>query len=122
MNLPGFSLYSIGTTRSAKKRWQALFSPMYKYVAKAMARNVLDAIRQGATVNVAGLDINNEGANGMRLIKGAVIVNRTNFGGCGLDGYNVRIVGKDGKKLFAVSDDYGNALLLPYILGSLFGD
>ena len=118
----GMSVFSIGTTRSAKKRFPPLFNAVYKIVAQAMAVNALSHIKSGSTVSIAGLDITNEGASHKKLLKKEPIyINRENFGNCGLDGYNVRVLDKQGNKLIAISDAADNALLLPYVLTTLFG-
>jgi len=119
----GFSFWGIGSKGSAKRRFQSLFSAAYQIAAKAMAANALAQIRQGATINIAGIEINSSGASCKKLLKRELIyITKQNFGACGLDGYNVRIVDKSGNKLFAASDDSPNALLLPYVLTTLFGN
>jgi ribosomal protein L40E len=119
----GFSFWGIGSKGSAKRRFQPLFTAAYQIAAKAMAANALAQIRQGATVNLAGIEINSNGASCKKLLKREPIyITRQNFGACGLDGYSVRIVDKNGNKLFSTSDDSPNALLLPYVLTSLFGN
>ena len=123
IKVKGFSIYGIGTTRSAKKRFQPLFSAAYNVAARAMAKIALEQIRQGATINIAGMEINSNGATYKKLLrKEPVYISRHNFGACGLDGYFVRIVDKTGNKLLSTSDDNANALLLPYILTTLFGN
>ena len=121
IKVKGFSIYGIGTTRSARKRFQPVFSAAYNVVSKAMAQIAIAQIRQGATINIAGVNINSEGATYKKLLKKEpVYVSRSNFGACGLDGYNVRIVDKAGNKLLSTSDDNANALMLPYVLTTLF--
>jgi hypothetical protein len=119
----GISFYSIGGVRSAKKRFPALFDAAFDIVAAAMAQNALAQIRQGATVNLAGLEINREFAVYKKLLnKEPIYISRDNYGHCGLDGYNVLIFDKAGKRLFYTSDDNVNALLLPYVLKALWGN
>jgi len=119
--LRGFSIYGIGTTRSAKKRFSPLFTAAYNSVAKAMAVEALARIKKGETVSITGMDINCEGAIYKRLFKKEPIyISKQNFGACVLDGYYVRVLDKNGKKLFMTSDDFANALLLPYVMTTLF--
>ena len=119
----GFSLYGIGAKGSAKRRFLPLFNAAYQIVAKAMAANALAQVRQGATINLAGIEITRENAVCKKLLKREPIyISKHNFGACGLDGYSVRVLDKGGGKLFATSDDNANALLLPYVLTTLFGD
>ena len=123
INASGMSVWSIGTTRSSKKLWPALFGAAYDIVAKSMAQNVLKQIQSGATVNLAGLEINRKFSMYKKVFKQQPIyINEQNFGACGRDGYAVRVVDKGGQKLFATSDDDPNALLLPYVLNTLYGN
>jgi len=118
----GFNFWSVGGKRSARKRWPPLFGAAYQIVAKAMAAGVLARIRNGEHVDLAGIDISRDGAVCKKLMKREPIhITRDNFGACGLDGYNVRIIDKYGNKLLATSDNAPNALLLPYVLTTLFG-
>jgi len=117
----GFSFWSIGGKKSARNRWAPLFRAAYQITAKAMAAKVTAQILQGATVSLAGIDIRRDGAVCKKLMKrDPIYISKSNFGQCGLDGYNVRIVDKAGAKLFTTSDDAPNALLLPYVLTALF--
>jgi hypothetical protein len=87
-----------------------------------MAQNALAQIRSGLTINIAGLEISQQGAVYQRLFrKDPVYVWAENFGACAMDGYNVEVVDRAGKRLFRTSDDSPNALLLPYILRDLYG-
>ena len=119
----GFSVFGIGTKGSAKRRFQPLFSTVYQIVAKSLAANVLTQIQQGATVSLAGIEINHDGASCKKLLRREPIyISKHNFGTCGLDGYSVRILDRNGANLIATSDNNANALLLPYVLTTLFGD
>ena len=121
INAGGMSVCSIGTTRSSKKRWPALYAAMYEIVAKEMAENALSHIQNGATVNLAGLEINREYSLYKKMFRQQpVCIDRRNFGACGNDGYAIRVVDRNGQKLFRTSDDDANALLLPYVLNTLY--
>jgi len=116
----GFSIWSIGAKGSARRRWSALFDSIFDIVAKSMAVRMLNQIKQGAAVNIAGMDINLNEASGQRILRDPIHITKHNFGGCVLDGYNVRIADREGRKLYTTSDNNPNALLLPYILNDLF--
>jgi uncharacterized OB-fold protein len=116
----GFSLYSIGTTRRVKKRFSPMFNATNQIVAKAMAHNVLAQIRQGATVNIAGVNINSNGATFQKWNKKETYsINAQNFGSCDLSFPLVLVVDRQGNKLGSFGA--ANCILLPYVLTTLFG-
>jgi hypothetical protein len=119
----GFSLYGIGAKRSARKRYPPLFNAAYKIVAKAMADRALAHVMNGETVTLAGMEVSRDSASYKKLLrKEPVVISKYNFGSCSPDGYSVRVLDKEGKRLFVTSDDSANALLMPYVLGALFGE
>jgi hypothetical protein len=122
INLGGFSLYGMGTTRGAKKRYPAIFQAAYKYVAAPLADRALAAINAGQTVTIAGVEVSRERAVFKKLLKREpVVITRENFAACGLTGTSVYVSTKDGKTPFNMTDDAVNVLLLPYVLTALFG-
>jgi hypothetical protein len=122
INLGGFSLYGIGTTRSAKKRYPPIFQAAYKYIAAPLADRALAAINAGHTVTIAGVEVSRERAVFKKLLKREpVVITRGNFAACGLTGTSVYVSTKDGKTPFNMTDDAVNVLLLPYVLTALFG-
>ena len=127
INASGFSLYSIGTTRTSKKLWHPLFATFGQIVVTNIAENILSKIKNGATINIAGLEVNSEFATYKQLLKKEPIrIDKSNFNGCGRGahnykyGYPIIVNGKDGKKLFSVSEKDSNALLLPLVLNELY--
>jgi hypothetical protein len=122
INLGGFSLYGIGTTRGAKKRYPAIFQAAYEYIAAPLADRALAAINAGQTVTIAGVEVSRERAVFKKLLKrDPVVITRDNFADCGLTGTSVYVSTKDGKTPFNMTDDAVNVLLLPYVLTALFG-
>ena|GEM_PF-499227 len=120
----GFSLWSIGTAKSAAKRFEPMFGAIYLIVAKAMAACALARINKGETVNIAGLEINREGATYKKFFsKKPVYISKQNFGSVGLCAYYLGIYDKAGKALALLSTQLraSNLLLAPYVLYALFG-
>jgi len=115
----GFSLWGMGTKKSAERRYSPLFNSVYKIVAHAMAQKVLAQIEQGETITISGIEINKHQATGKKFFSGPAYISKQNFGKCWLDGYHVRITDREGRKLYKTSDNSPNALLLPYVLNTL---
>ena len=117
----GFSFWGIGTTRSARKRYVELFSKVYNIVAKAKATEMLSKIQEGYTVDVAGISVSkNQASFTKTLKKKTVVINRNNFGTCNFSNSFVLVLDKHGNKLAKIPESAENALVIPYILFSLF--
>jgi len=88
-----------------------------------MAEKQIDMIREGATVEVAGLTINSlEATSKSKVSKKVVVINKENYRRSQLtNGSGVIVYDKPGEILWSSSMmNSKNVLLVPYILDTIF--
>ena len=118
-----FGIPIIRNPRKNEKLYPALFDAIFSIVAKNMAQKRIDAIRGGATVEVAGLNINSsEATTKSKSSKEPTVINKENYRDCQLtSGYGVAVYDKPGDILWSSSVwSNKNNLLIPYILDDIF--
>ena len=119
-----FGIPLIRNPRKNEKLYPALFDAVFSIVAKDMAQKCIDLIREGATVEVAGLSISNSGATSKaKSSKEATVINKENYRECQLTSdYGVAVYDNPGDVLWRSSVwSNKNNLLVPYILDDIFG-
>ena len=119
-----FGIPIIRNPRKIEKLYPALFDAVYLIVAKEMAHKCIGMIREGATVEVAGLSINSsEATSKAKSSKKATVISKENYRECQLTSdYGVTIYDKPGDILWSSSVwSNKNNLLIPYILDNIFG-
>jgi len=126
INLNAMSVFGIPIIRNPRKcekLYPPLFDAAFTIVAKNMAQKYIAAIKEGATVEVAGLIINSTEARPKS--KKVAVINKENYLECMvLTGYGASVVDvydKPGDILWS-SSVWGdkNILLIPFILDAIF--
>lgn len=119
----GLSVFGIGTTKGAVRRFEPLLEATYSIVGKIIAQKLLDEIREGKTVEIGGFTVDcNTATRKKKLILSAESINRDNFDRIEVDKGFVRIIYKGNERICGIPGDRPNGLILPYILTSLFGN
>jgi hypothetical protein len=94
----------------------AFVSVIWKTVVKSVAQRACGQIRDGSTLNIAGLSINSSEAKGEKN----TLVNADNYGKYKFSVDHIHVISKSGEELFSAKVTVDNADLLPYVLDSLF--
>lgn len=123
-----FGIPIIRNPRKNEKLFPPLFQAVYSIVAQNMAQKYIDLIRGGATVEVAGLEINSVEAKPKakakaKASKEIAIINKENYRECQItQNCGVAVFDKPGNMLWSSSIwSNKNVLLIPYILDAIFG-
>ncbi|HOA80825.1 MAG TPA: hypothetical protein PKK61_07165, partial [Defluviitaleaceae bacterium] len=95
---------------------------IFSIVAKSMAQKYIDMIKEGATVEVAGLAINSTEAKPTKKSKKPVIINKDNYRDFEITkGDGVAIYDKPGNLIWQSSFvSNKNAFLIPHIFNAIF--
>lgn len=120
IRIGGFSVFGAGSAKDGQARYILLLDAVYNYLAKGMAAVLLEQINNGNTVDVTGVTISRDKAifrKGIRRTE--IIVNEQNFGQCRLQ-KGVKILDKSGNIIASFDSSWPNALILPYLLNTLF--
>ena len=126
INMNAVSMFGIPIIRNPRKNEQLypqLFNAVYSIVAKSMAQKYIDLIKEGTTVEVAGLEINSiEAKTKAKSSKNVVVINKDNYRECQItQNFGVAVFDKPGDVLFTSSIwSNKNVLLIPYILDAIF--
>lgn len=121
-----FGIPIIGNPRKNEKLYPPLFDAVYNIVAKNIAQKHIDKIKGGATVEVAGLNINSLEAVPAKKGKDSkktVAINRDNYRDCALARNGGAVVyDRQGEEIwFSSFWSNKNVLLVPHILDAIFG-
>ncbi len=120
LKVGGTSVYGMGSTKAGKERFLELMRAVYQVVCRAVAQRLYNRIRQGETVEVAGILLSEKSASltvGLRKIP--VTLTRENFGEAVIKG-DVLIFDKAGKRIVGYMTNVNNAMVLPYLLNTLY--
>ena len=126
INMNSLAMFGIPIIRNPRKS-EELFPPLFdavnSIVAWNMAQKCINAIKGGATVEVAGLTINSIAATSTaKLTKKVTVINRENYRESLVMNYSkVAVFGRLGDLLWESFWSNKNILLIPYILDAIFG-
>jgi len=115
----------LGNPRNSHELFVPLFEAVYSILAKSVAQRFIHAIRQGQTVEVAGLLISETVAvrkGESPGVPGTII--KANYQKCQINDYGsgVTVFGKMGETLWISPVwNYTNVILIPHILDAIFG-
>jgi hypothetical protein len=124
INMNAGSIFGIPFMRNPRKNemlFPPLFDAVYSVIAKAMAQRYIAAIQRGATIEIAGLSINNSCATSKS--KKATPLHKGNYRESQvITGAGVFVYDKQGNTLWqSPAFKYKNILLVPHILDAIFG-
>lgn len=117
-----FGIPIMNNPQKYEELYPELFEAIFSIVAKSMAQKYIDMIKEGATVEVAGLAINSTEAKPTKKSKKPVIINKDNYRDFEITkGDGVAIYDKPGNLIWQSSFvSNKNAFLIPHIFNAIF--
>ena len=123
LKVSGTSVYGIGGSGGAKKRFHAIREPFYSVILTYLGERKAREIEQGATVVVGGVSVSPERMDVTKALgHKELTLSREEFGSAVLRTFDIMIRKKDGSKWTTIYRRIPNANILPYVLNRVYGN
>ena len=123
LKVSGTSVYGIGGSGGAKKRFHAIREPFYSIILTYLGERKAREIEQGATVVVGGVSVSPERMDVTKALgHKELTLSREEFGSAVLRTFDIMIRKKDGSKWTTIYRRIPNANILPYVLNRVYGN
>ncbi|MCR5369711.1 MAG: zinc-ribbon domain-containing protein [Clostridium sp.] len=121
LKISGSSLYGIGGTGGAKKRFHAIRGPFYDIILPKLAERKALQVERGETVVLGGVYVSPERLDVTKALGHKEMqLSREEYGSADLRPYDILIRKKDGSKWTTIYRKTPNANLLPYVLDRVY--
>ena len=123
LKVSGTSVYGIGGSGGAKKRFHAIREPFYSVILTYLGERKAREIEQGATVVIGGVSVSPERMDVTKALgHKELTLSREEFGSAVLRTFDIMIRKKDGSKWTTIYRRIPNANILPYVLNRVYGN